>query len=318
MDRDLEELLSAVIGSDPHSKIDDKKRESLVFTMLGMVSTEKLEALCRFCDSISSVDIRSSLLNKVATKVPAIDFRRARRIADSIPLPYWRFSAMIDIASQLLQFDRQFDRRAGKTRSTFREDAFNIIREVENSIPQIPEEDGDRATIVWQAGHVLVENGELDWAEKLAACDDYCPDRIDVLLRIARLRASETENTRAFQIARHVADLACRSRDERQAISRAFDLSSAAEIAYGLGQRAAARQYLDAALQLAVPNQHNDTDGVKCVAGLAISLAQQGDFDAALKVANEITIAARRDYALEKINELMAKVAPTQSAPQKQ
>jgi tetratricopeptide (TPR) repeat protein len=314
MDRDLEELLSAIIGSDPHSELDDKKRESLVFTMLGMVSTEKLEALCRFCDSISSIDIRSSLLNKVATKVPAIDSRRARKIADSIPLPYWRLSAMIDIASQLLQFDR----RAGKTRSTFSEDAFNIIREVEISIPHIPEEDGDRATIVWQAGHVLVENGELDWAEKLAACDDYCPDRIDVLLRIARLRASETENTRALQIARHVADLACRSTDERQAISRAYDLGSVAEILYGLGERAAARQYLDTALQLAVPNQHNDTDGVKCVAGLAISLAQQGDFDAAHKVANEITIAGRRDYALEKINELMAKAAPTQTAPQKQ
>jgi hypothetical protein len=314
MDRDLEELLSAIIGSDPHSEIDDKKRESLVFTMLGMVSTEKLEALCRFCDSISSVDIRSSLLNKVATKVPVIDSRRARKIAESIPLPYWRFSAMIDIASQLLQFDR----RAGKTRSSFSEDAFNIIREVEVNIPHIPEEDGDRATIVWQAGHVLVENGELDWAERLAACNDYCQDRIDVLLRIARLRASETENTRALQIARHIADLACRSTDERQAISRAYDLSSAAEIAYGLGQRAAARQYLDTALQLAVPNQHNDTDGVKCVAGLAISLAQQGDFDAAHKVANEITIAGRRDYALEKINELMAKAAPTQTAPQKQ
>lgn len=300
MDRHLEELLRSIIGSDPNADLDDKKREAVMYASLGMLSAEKLQAVWKFASSISDESIRSSLLHKLVPRLAlGFSFKLAKQVAASIPLPYWRFSAVLSIASDLLSRDKA----SAGANSGFRQEALQLIREVESNLLLVPEEDGDRATILWSAGHALVAAGELDWAEKLAECSNYSPENTEVLLRVAKARASQGEKVRALQIARKVGELAING-ETQQLTNRAYDLEAVADLVFEWADRTEARRHLDSALRLALASQGTDIDGQKCVGAVALSLAKQGDIDAARDAANKITVRARRVYALQQIAEV--------------
>lgn len=299
MDQHLGELLRSIVGSDPDGDLDDNQREAVMYAMLGILSEEKLRAVWKFAGSICDESRRSSLLHKLVPKIPVFGSRLAKRVADSIPEPYWRYSSVIDIASEFLKFGRA----GGRTDKRFREEAWELIREAEANIPLVAED--DRSSIVWEAGLTLVEAGELDWAEKLAESNSYCPENTEVLLSVAKMRASQGEKDRALQTARKVAALASNGREDLT--NRAYDLEDVADLAAELGETVEARGYLDAALRLALESQaEHDIDGSKCVVGIAVSLCKQGDIDAAREAANKITIASRRDYALQQIEGISA------------
>lgn len=299
MDRHLEQLLGSIIGSDPGGDLDDKKREAIMYAMLGMQSAENLRALHSFAGSISDEFKRSSVLHKLVPRLAnAFQHKMAKDVADSIPLPYWRWSAVAGIASDLLEKDRA----SSGVNAGFRREAVALIREVEQNLPRVPEGDGDRATIVWKAGLALVEAGEFDWAERVAQSNTYCPENTEVLLRVAKARASRGDKDRAHQIIRKVAELAASG--DNYLTNRAFDLKDAAELAAELGDAAEARRQLDAALGFALKSQENDIDGAKCVGLIALSLAKLGDCDAACEAAKQITQPLRRAQALQSVMEI--------------
>ena len=224
MDRPLEDVLRALIGSDPHADLDDKQREAFMYALLGMISREKREAVWQFTDSITDEFLRSNLLHKLVQKTPIpSDFRLAKRLADSIPIAYWRYSSVIHIASELLKFAQACRTLNAELLGL----GLDFIREAEANIPLVAED--DRSSIVWEAGLTLVRAGELDWAEKLANCSSYCPENTEVLLRVARERAAKGEKDHAIQLARKVAELAISGSDEnggRDLTNRAFDVST--------------------------------------------------------------------------------------------
>jgi tetratricopeptide (TPR) repeat protein len=309
MDRHLEEFLRSVIGSDPNDDLDDKKREAVINAALGMLSAEKLRAVWDFAASISDEAIRSHVLHKLVPRLSlGFNFKLAKQVADSIPLPYWRFSAVTSIASDLLTRDRG----TSGTNSGFREEAIQLIREVDQNLHLVPEQDGDRASIVWSAGLTLVDAGELDWAEKLAECSTYCSENTGVLLRVAKARSSRGDRDRARQIIRKVADLA--SSGEEYLTNRAIDLKDAGELAAELGEKAQARRHLDDAIALALKSQEvHDIDGAKIVGIVALSLAKLGEIDAGIEAASKITQPARREQALQRIWETFPSARPQPS-----
>jgi len=299
MDPHLEELLRSIIGADPSVVLDDEKRKAITYAMLGMQSAANLEAVFGFVSSIQDEAKRSILLHALVPRFASVlQHKRAKEIADSIPVPYWRWTSVINIASDLLERDRA----TGGPNTGFRREAIELIREAEQSLPLVAEEDGDRATIVWRAGLALVKAGELDWAEALAESSTYCAEHTEVLLRIAKDRASRGEAERARKILHRVANLA-RS-GENDLTNRAFDLQEAGELAAELGEEASGRQYLDAALAIALKSQGQDIDGAKCVGAIALSLAKQGSIEVAREAAGKITQRIRRERTLQSILEM--------------
>jgi len=302
MDRHLEQLLRSIIGSDPNGDLDDKQREAIMYTALGMLSDEKCHAVWIFAGSISDEIMRSHLLHKLVPKIHVLSSGLVKRVADSIPEPYWRYSAFINIASRLLEFDRA---AANRTDPRFRQEAFELIREAEQNIPLVAED--DRSSIVWEAGLTLVKAGELDWAEKIAECNAYCPENAEVLLRVAKARAAKGENDHALQIARKVAELTIAGR-EQDLTNRAFDLLDVSEFVAELGEAAEAQRHLDSALRLAIiSDSAGDIDAHKCIRAIALTIARQGDLPAARDVASKIRLPALRDYALQSISGATAK-----------
>jgi hypothetical protein len=301
MDRHLEELLHSIIGSDPNGELDDEKRQTLMYVLLGLLSDEACAALWNFAASISDESMRSSLLHKLVPKIHVLSSGLVKRVADSIPEPYWRYSAVINIASRLLEYERASNR----TDPRFREEALELIREAEANVPLVHED--DRSSIIWEAGLTLIRAGELDWAEKLAECRAYCAENTEVLLRVAKARAAKGEKDHALQIARKVAELANAGRAQNLT-NRAFDVLDVSEFVAELGEAAEARHHLDMALKLAISGDADgDIDAHKCIRAIAVTLAKQGDTAAARNVANQIRLPALRDYALQAISEATAK-----------
>jgi hypothetical protein len=301
MDTHLEKLLSSIIESDPQGDLDDKKREAIMYAMLAMLDGEKYQAVWKFAGSISDEFTRSHLLQKLATYLSSrFEFTLAKRIADSIPIPYWRFYAVAKVASGMLEWDRKTKGSNG----VLRERAFHLLREVEESLPLMTEKDGDRASIVWSAGLTLVAAGELDWAERIASRNSYCPENTEVLIRVARTRSAQGDTGRAIQILRTVAELASTGHDELT--HRAFDLQDVGEIIAEMGDLAEAQRHLEASARFALESQDaHDIDGSKCLLAVALTLAKLGDFDAARVTANKITQPIRREQALQRIADCM-------------
>jgi hypothetical protein len=304
VERPLEDLLRALIGADPDADLNDKQRESIMFAFLGVMAEEKFEAVWRFADSISDESRRSYLLCELIQRVPPIYFRTAKRIADSIPVPYSRNRAVLEVASRLLEFAQ-----AGRTNFELRNIALAFIREAETNIPLVAAD--DRSSIVWQAGLTLVKAGELDWAEKLADCSSYCPENTEVLLRAAKARAAKGEKDRAFQIARKVAELA-NAGSKQDLTNRPFDVLEVAEFFSELGEDIEARRHLDAALRLAIESDADgDIDAHKCIRLIAMRLAKEGDISTARDAASHIKHPVRRSNVLQEITEIAAKAEKT-------
>jgi len=298
VDRPLEDLLRAIIGSDPHADLDDKQRENVMLALLGVLSKEKSEAIWKFTDSISDEFVRSHLLHKFVQKIPWAYSKLAKRVADSIPIAYWRYSAVIHVASEMLKWAK-----AGGTNVELRNQALEFVREAEANIPFVDED--DQSTIVWEAGLLLVKAGELDWSEKLAECGTYCPENTEVLLRVAKARAKRGEKDHALQIARRVADMAAADGEE-ELTHRAFDILEVAEFIAELGG-AAARHHLDTALRLAIDSDaRGDIDAYKCIRVVALHFAKMGDIAAAREAASYIKFPERRNDTLQKISEASA------------
>ena len=305
MDRPLEDVLRALIGSDPHADLDDKQREAFMYALLGMISREKREAVWQFTDSITDEFMRSNLLHKLVQKTPIpSDFRLAKRLADSIPIAYWRYSSVIHIASELLKFAQACRTLNAELLGL----GLDFIREAEANIPLVAED--DRSSIVWEAGLTLVRAGELDWAEKLANCSSYCPENTEVLLRVARERAAKGEKDHAIQLARKVAELAISGSDEnggRDLTNRAFDVFDVSEFVAERGEASESRQHLDAALRLAIQSDADgDIDAYKCMRAVALRLAREGDTPAAREAVNQIRLPSLRTRVLEEVSNAAA------------
>lgn len=301
MDRPLEDLLRALIDSDPHADLEDKQRETIVYALLGMTSEEKFEAIWRFANSISDEFMRSHLLHKLVQRLPIPPFFRiAKRVADSIPIPYWRYSAVIHVASGLLKWSQA----CRTTNTELHNEALEFIREAEVNIPVVNKD--DRSSIIWEAGLTLVEAGELDWAEKLAECQSYCPENTEVLLRVAKARAARGEKEHALQIARKVAELA-NTGNKQDLTNRPFDALEVAEFMAELGEVTESRQQLDSALQLAIESDTaGDIDGHKCIRAVALNLVKRGEILAARQAASQIRHSVRRTNVLEEISKAAA------------
>jgi hypothetical protein len=299
VDRPLEDLLRAIIGSDAHADLDDKQRENVMYAFLGVLSKQQSEAIWKFTDSISDEFVRSHLLHKFVQKIPWAYSKLAKRVADSIPIAYWRYSAVIHLASEMLKWAG-----AGPTNFRLRNEALEFIREAETNIPFVDED--DQSTIVWEAGLLLVKAGELDWAEKLAECNTYCPENTEVLLRVAKARAEKGEKDHALQVAHRVADMAAADGEE-ELTPRAFDVLEVAEFIAELGEAADSRHHLDTALRLAIDGDaRGDSDAYKCIRAVALHFAKMGDIAAAREAASYIKFPERRNDTLQKISEASA------------
>ena len=121
--------------------------------------------------------------------------------------PYWRFSTLSDLVAELLKRDSE-RARASSANHVYREWADRLLREIEQNLSSIPEDDGDRATVLWAAGLSMVSAGKIEWAESLASCKEYCPENTDVLLQSATARVARGQAHQAIQLARAVAELA--------------------------------------------------------------------------------------------------------------
>jgi len=307
MDQHLRDLLASVLKTDPEASLDDEGRQAILYAMLGQHQSEQLEALWRFVGSITNEFKRSYLLHNlvaVTAKRP-IEFALAERIARSIPATYWRFSALAEIANESLARGRQFATVNSRSGQEFRDRGFRLLREVEYGLSSIPEDDDDRSSLIYAAGHSLVRAGELDWAESLASTAKYCPENTEVLLSSAKQRTLRNQTPEAIQLAKTVAELAIKGPGDFT--NRAFDLSAVAELVFTAGDKEEARKYLAEAARLASASQEaNDIDGCKCLGEIAVAFAKQGDLEQARKTADSITQGARRDYALQQIAQLPA------------
>ena len=307
MDRALEELLRALIDSDPNADLDDQQREQVMYALLGMMASQKLEAVWKFSDSISDEFKRSHLLHQLVKKFSAADFRLAKRVADSIPVPYWRYSSFIDIASGMLKFSEQITTANDELRNR----ALDLIRDAEANIATVAND--DRSSIVWEAGLALAEAGELDWAERLADAKNYCPENTEVLLRVASARAKRGEREQALQIGRKVADLAealfCEDGKSLDFTNRAFDVLDVAEMVAELGEAAESRLLLDSALQLALQSESaGDIDAHKCIRAIALRLVKDGDITGARDAATRIGLPVRRESTMQEISQAAEKL----------
>lgn len=305
MDEDLKNLLSSLLAADPDAPLDDDRREKVMYAMLAMHSREHIAALWRFAGSITNEFKRSHLLHRLVdlTAKRAIEHDLAEQIANSIPDTYWRFSALSEVAAELLKNARQCERFSTQTASELSERGFRLLQEVEAGLSSIPEEDGDRATVLWSAGLSLVDGGKLEWAETLASTTKYCPENTEVLLRSAQARMTLGQMVRAIELARGVAKLA--KIGPGDSTNRVSDLENASELTFACGEKDEARKYLDEAAELALTSYvDQDTEGWKCLASVAVALAKQGYVDEAKLKANAISQPYGREYALSKIAEV--------------
>jgi len=278
-----------------------------MYAMLAMQSREHLVALWRFAGSIKNEFKRSHQLHKLTTLVAgrAIDHDLAEQIANSIPDPYWRSSSLNEVADQLLARGREFEGIDSRARAELSERGLRLLREVESDLSSVPETNGDRATVLWQAGLSLVRAGKLDWAERLASTNKYCPENTEVLLNSAKARAALDQTSHALQLAKTVAELA--SVGTGDPTNRVFDLEHASEIAFACSSKNEAREYLEQAARLALASQeHQDIEGWKCVAAVAIAFAKQGHLEKAKLTANGISQQSQREYVLRKVADVPA------------
>jgi len=309
MDEHLRELLRAMLEADPDTNLDDDARQAMMYAMLALHSGEKISAIWKFAQSIENEFKRSHLLyNLVDRSAQHLQFDLAEKIARSIPEPYWRFDALNKIASELLRRDRESApaRAFGSNKlvpaAQYEDQALLLLSEIEKALPSIPEDDGDRASVLWSAGLSLVSAGKLEWAENLASTETYCPENTEVLLRCADAWISRGEIHRALQLASTVGKLA--STGTGQDINRAYDLIHAAKILFNDGLIEEARNCLEQAAGFALPVQGNDIDGSKCTGAIAVEFARQGNTELAHRTAKMITQPARQEYALQQIAKL--------------
>jgi len=308
MDEDLKTLLASLLAADPDAPLDDAGRERVIYAMLALQPREHIVALWTFASSIKNEFKRSHLLHKLVelTAKRAIEHDLAEQIAKSIPDAYWRFSALNKVAAELLKRASQYEEFSPEASSELRERGLSLLQEVEEGLVSIPEDDGDRATVLWSAGLSLVGAGKLEWAETLASTTKYCAENTEVLLRSAKARITLGQIVRAAEIVRIVIELASAGNDEP--IKRAFDLKSASELLFDCGAFEDARKCLEQASELAITSQEADIDGCKCMVAIAVAFARQGHSEQARSAANKIPQLARREYALKKISELSAAV----------
>jgi tetratricopeptide (TPR) repeat protein len=302
MDTHLEELLRSILECNPQGRLNDGNRETMMYALVSpeYVPVAKYEAIRKFANSITNEVKRSSLINRLSARTAEQhQFTLSERIANSISLPFWKYDALVKIAAEMLKADRQF-RTSSLYRKEFQEGAFRLLHQVEEDLSLVPED--DLPSIIYSAGLTLVDAGELDWAQKFSASTQYCAENTEVLMRVAQARAAQGDTNQALQIARLVAHLA--STGNEAMTNRAFDLESVAELVAEFGDKTEALRYFEEAVRCATEGQGNDIDGAKCLAGLAVKLAKHGHIDSAREVANEVTQAARRKGALDKIEEI--------------
>jgi hypothetical protein len=304
MDKQLRELLRTVLEADPDATLDDDGRRAVMYAMLGLHTREHIVALWEFAQSIEDAFKRSYLLHNLADRAAQyLNFDLSEKIARSITEPYWRLSAMNRVASELLRRDRESANINVGNKSGFRDLALRLLSEVEKELPGVPEDDGDRATVLWGAGLSLVDAGKLEWAENLAATDTYCSENTEVLLRSAKARAARDESVQAAQLALTVGKLA--STGSGQETNRAYDLRDVAALLYGWGAKDDACKYLKEAARFAFASQQgHDIEGCKTLAAIAIEFAKEGQFELARDTANLVTQPARQKYALDEIENL--------------
>jgi len=224
-------------------------------------------------------------------------------VARSIPLPYWRFSALQHVAAELLRWERECAAVSAATSRDYRDQALRLLREIEENLPSIPEEDGDRAAVLCGVGLSLINAGELEWAERLSAATQYCGENTDVLLKSAKVRASRGQPEQAMELAKTVAGLATKGPGDL--VNRAIDLKNVAELIFEFGDKADARKCLEEAARIALASQEaHDIDGCKILGVIAVAFARHGYVDQARETADRITQPARRDQALKRIEEL--------------
>lgn len=305
MDEDLKSLLVSVLRKDPEAVLDDEGRQAIVYAMLGAHDKEKLVALWRFIAAVKNEFVRSHLLDRLVVAVAKgpIDHDLAKQIANSIPDAYWRLSALSKVAEELLKRAEQFARVSSEPGRDFRERGLRLLREVEGGLSSIPEDDGDRATVLWSVGLSLVRAGELEWAESLASTAKYCAENTDVLLTSAKARMALGQTVRTLELTKAVAELA--SIGPGDSTNRVIDMENASELIFACGKKDEARKYLDEAAALALASYvGQDIEGWKCLASVAVALAKQGYVDEARLKANAISQPYGRDYALRKIAEV--------------
>lgn len=303
MDEHLRELLRALLEVDPDTTLDDDGRQAAMYAMLGLHSSEHIVALSKFAQSIESDFKRSTLLYNLANRsAQYFHFELAEKIARSIPERYWRFSALSNVASELLRRNQEF---AGISvaASEFKDWALRLLSEIEKALPSIPQEDGDRATLLWRAGLSLIEAGKLEWAENLASTEAYRAENCEVLLRCAKAYVSRSEVHRALRLASAVGKLATSGRG--QDTKRAYDLVDVSSIMFDCAAKEQARKYLEEARGFAFASQdEHHIDGCKCVGAVAIEFARQGHAEVAVKTAGKITQPARQRHAFDEIMKL--------------
>jgi hypothetical protein len=304
MDEHLLELLRAVLEADPDTTLDDDGRRAVMYSMLGLHTSEHVVALWKFAQSIESDFKRSALLYNLADRsAQHFRFELAEKIARSIPEAYWRFNALNKVASELLRRDREFASISVRNASEFKDWALRLLSEIERALPSIPEDDGDRATVLWRAGLSLIDAGKLEWAENLASTETYCPENSEVLLRCANAYLSCNEVHLAVRLASSVGKLAITGSGQDK--NRAYDLMDVSRIMFACAAKDEARKYLEEAGGFAFASQEeHDIDGCKCMGAVAIEFAKQGHNELALKTASKITQPARQRYALEEIAKL--------------
>lgn len=174
------------------------------------------------------------------------------------------------------------------------------MSEVEQNLPNVPEE--DRPDVLWCMGLSLVEDGELDWAERIAAGTEYCAENAEVLLRVANARADRGERDRAIEIARAIARLALRG--DGQMGNRALDLKDIGKLLFGLDDENEAVQHLNEAIRLALICQSaHDEAGFECLEAVAALHAKRGNLALAREIVDQISHPARREDALRRIEE---------------
>jgi tetratricopeptide (TPR) repeat protein len=302
MDPDLEDLLRSILECDPQGCLNDGNRETMMYALVSheYVPMAKYEAICKFANSITDEVKRSSLINRLSARTAEQhQFTLSERIANSISLPFWKYDALVKIAAEMLKADRQF-RTSSLYRKEFQEGAFRLLREVEQNLSLVPED--DLPSIIYSAGLTLVDAGELDWAQKLSSSAKYCAENTEVLMRAAQARVSQGDTNQALRIAHLIAHLAS---DGNEAMTnRAFDLEAVGELVARFGDKEEALRYFEGAVRYARGSQDSDIDGAKCLAGLAVTLAKHGHIERAREVANGVTQIGRRKWALDKIEEI--------------
>lgn len=156
MDEHLQELLRAMLEADPDTTLDDNGRQAVRHAMLGLHPSDHVAALRRFAQSIESEFKRSVLLHNLARHfAPHLHLDLAEKIARSIRKPYWRFRALNEVAGELLRRDREFASNNVRKR---------LPSEIEKELPSIPQDDGDRAAVLWGAGGVFLCALVSDWS----------------------------------------------------------------------------------------------------------------------------------------------------------